>query len=335
MPLVDMPLEALESFRPDLVEPQDFDDFWRGTLNEAQAAASDRGTDVTASPADSPVRTLDVLDVTFPGFAGEPIKAWLIKPVSSLPLPLVIEYIGYGGGRGLTIDRLAWASCGFAHLVVDTRGQGSSWGNGSDTPDFAPSGPSHPGFMTRGILDPRQHYYRRAITDAARAIDAAPQLPGVDATRVVLTGVSQGGGLTIAAAGLRPDAVVAAMPDVAFLCNIRRGSELSDVDPYREIKDYLAVRRGEVEQAFRTLSYVDAVHHAKRATAPSLWSVGLMDDCCPPSTTFSAYNWYGALAATEPARRMEVYPFNGHDGGGNAHVLKQIAFARALTGTDA
>ena len=45
------------------------------------------------------------------------------------------------------------ASAGFAHLQMDTRGQGSGWSLG-DTPDEAPSQPQVPGVMTRGILDP-------------------------------------------------------------------------------------------------------------------------------------------------------------------------------------
>jgi cephalosporin-C deacetylase-like acetyl esterase len=35
--------------------------------------------------------------------------------------------IGYGGGRGFATDNLYWASYGFAWLLMDTRGQGSSW----------------------------------------------------------------------------------------------------------------------------------------------------------------------------------------------------------------
>jgi cephalosporin-C deacetylase-like acetyl esterase len=39
------------------------------------------------------------------------------------PLPVVVEYLGYGGGRGLPEDRLRWAASGYAHLAMDTRGR--------------------------------------------------------------------------------------------------------------------------------------------------------------------------------------------------------------------
>ena len=64
--------------------------------------------------------------MTFTGFGGARIKGWFIVPRGrSGRIPCVVEYIGYGGGRGLLVERLLWASAGFAHFVMDNRGQGS------------------------------------------------------------------------------------------------------------------------------------------------------------------------------------------------------------------
>lgn len=77
---------------------------------------------------------LNVFDVTFHGYAGQSIKGWLLLPARrGEPLPCVIEYVGYGGGRGFPVNWLIWSSAGFAHLIMDVRGQGSSWLQG-DTP---------------------------------------------------------------------------------------------------------------------------------------------------------------------------------------------------------
>jgi len=320
----DFTREELETYKPDVSEPVDFDAFWTTTLNEAQAQA--RPPQVEKVEVGLP--HVDTYDVAFSGFDGQPIKAWYLRPSDTKgDLAVVVEYIGYGGGRGLPVEHTSWAAAGFSHLVVDVRGQGSVWGGPGGTDDPSATGPSSPGFMTRGIEDPYRYYYRRVIADAALAVDAVPSLPGADPSRIVLTGVSQGGGLTIAAASLRPK-VVAAMPDVAFLCNIPRAVRTSDVTPYSEVRTYLSIHRDQVDQAMRTLSYVDAVNFAKRATVPSLWSVGLEDNCCPPSTTFTAYNWYGELSPTPVPKAMETYEFNGHDGGGVHHLVKKMAFAR-------
>ena len=70
--------------------------------------------------------------------------------------------------------------------------------------------------------------------------------------------------MTIAAAGLS-DGLAAAMPDVPFLSHFRRAIEITDAFPYGEIVKYLAVRRDQTERVLRTLSYFDAVSHARRA----------------------------------------------------------------------
>jgi len=100
-------------------------------------------------------------------------------------LPCVVEYIGYGGGRGSPLNYLTWAAAGYAHFVMDTRGQGSVWMPG-DTPDPEPesANPFYPGFMTRGILDKNSYYYRRVFTDAVCAIKAAMANRHVDGDRI-------------------------------------------------------------------------------------------------------------------------------------------------------
>jgi len=306
---------------PDVREPSDFDDFWATTLTESRRW--DAAPDIVR--ADTPFTALDVFDVTFPGFGGDPVKAWLTLPAGAEgPLPAVVEYQGYGGGRGLPGERLGWAAAGYAHLLMDTRGQGSMWGSGGDTPDPHGTGPSSSGFMTRGIEDPADYYYRRVFTDAVRAVDAVRALPQVDAGRVAVCGGSQGGGIAIAAAGLS-DGLVAVMPDVPFLCHFERAVGFTDADPYQEIVRYLSVHRGQDDRVFETLSYFDGANMAARADAAALYSVALMDTICPPSTVYAAFNRHAAAT-----KQIEVYTHNGHEGGQAFQFLAQARFLSTL-----
>jgi cephalosporin-C deacetylase len=247
----------------------------------------------------------------------------------------VVEYVGYGRGRGLPHERLTWAAAGYAHLVMDSRGQGDQYGVGGDTLDPHGSAPGGLWPVTRGILDPRDYYYRRLITDAVRAIEAVRALPGVDATRVVATGNSQGGGVALAVAGLVPD-LAALVTTAPFLCHIQRAIEITDAAPYGEIVNYLAVHRDAQDAVRRTLSYVDGVLFARRAVAPAHFGIGLRDPVCPPSTAFAAYNQYGAANGrpTSPDRSMHVYPFNQHEGGEAVHVRRQLRWLRARLAID-
>lgn len=319
MPRLDLPPAELEVYQPEIREPADFDAFWRTSLAEARSAAGEVSTERVRTP----FTTCDVYDLTYPGFGGDPIRAWLLTPAGAEgSLPTVVEFAGYGGGRGLPSEHLGWAAAGFAHLVMDTRGQGSVWGAGGETPDPHGAGPSSPGFMTRGIGSPHDYYYRRVFIDAARAVDAARTLPQVDADRVAVTGTSQGGGIAIAAGALC-DGLVAVMPDVPFLCHFERALELTARLPYQEVVQYLSVHRGAEERVLNTLSYFDGVNLAQRSSAPALFSVALMDDICPPSTVYAAYNRYAGR------REIRVYPYNEHEGGQAYQWLAQHAF---LTG---
>lgn len=319
MPFLDLPLDQLQAYLPSRDEPADFDLFWANTLAEARA----HPLDPRFAPFDAGLTTLEVFDVTYNGYGGQPIKGWLLLPAQrSGPLPCIVEYIGYGGGRGFALNWLLWASAGYAHLVMDTRGQGSSWQQG-DTPDHEPAGsnPQYPGFMTRGVLDPATYYYRRVFTDAVRAVEAARAHPAVDASRVAVTGGSQGGGISLAAAALDPT-LAAIATDVPFLCHYRRAATLIDTAPYVEIARYCQTHREKVETVFRTLAYFDGVNFAARATAPALFSVGLMDNICPPSTVYAAYNHYAG------PKQINVWEFNNHEGGAGYQVGEKMKFFR-------
>ncbi|MDP9483768.1 MAG: acetylxylan esterase [Chloroflexota bacterium] len=319
----DMPLAEMRTYAPALAVPADLAGFWDATLAEERA----HDLAATFTPVDSGLAVISTFDVTYAGYGGSPVRAWLHLPAGREgPLPAVVEYVGYGGGRGLAHERVMWAAAGYAHLVMDTRGQGSTWSTG-ETPDPDPTGaPFHPGFLTRGILDPATYYYRRVYVDAIRAVEVARSHDAVDPGRIAVAGGSQGGAISLAVAGLVP-AIAAAMPDVPFMSDLPRAIVLNDEDPYAEIGRYLKAHRDHVERALATLSYFDVAILGRRATAPALFSVGLMDVTTPPSTVYAAYNWYGG------PKEIREYPFNDHEGGEGFHEVAKMAWLRERFGT--
>jgi len=324
MPRTDMSRSELRAYAPALAEPADLTGFWAESLEQARRVP----LEPTMVPVDTGLRTVTSYDMAFSGYGGTRVRAWLHLPgywsPGDDPLPAVVQYQGYGGGRGLVQENTFWASAGYAHLIMDTRGQASAWSSG-DTPDPEGSAPSQPGFMTRGIGDPRTYYYRRVFVDAVRAVEAAHSHPAVDAARVAVTGGSQGGGITIAVAGLVPG-LIAAMPDVPFLADFQRAVDIAGTEPYAEIERYLACHRDQAQKVFGTLSYFDVALLGRTATAPALFSVGHMDQTCPPSTVYAAYNAYGG------PKDICDYEFNDHEGGEIWQRVRQLNWLAGIVG---
>ena len=333
----DLALDELRGFCPDVAEPTDFDGFWSHRLD----VAGDMPLDVDAERVDGAVRTVDVHDVHFTGHGGVRIAAWMFMPRDIDPAaPVVVEFLGYNGGRGRPIDWMTWSAAGIPHLVVDSRGQGGGW-RGADTPD--PGDDGEPGgmtFLTRGLSAPDRHYYARLYVDAARALRVPGEIEALAGRPVVATGRSQGGALALAAANLSGVPALVA-PDVPFLSHFRRAVSLTDALPYCEIAAYCRAYPDRVERTFETLSYFDVVNHARRLDAPAIFSVGLVDLITPPSTVFAAFNHYGTGASRSSRKpvdeyvidkRIDVYEFNGHEGGGSLHLERQITFVRDRLG---
>ncbi len=192
-PSLTFPLDQLRTYTSTATPPGDFEEFWDRTIADARALP----LDAVFEPVDNYLSVINTFDVTFSGFGGgDRIKGWLHVPAQLEPgeqLPVVVEYIGYSGGRGLVNQNTRWAQAGYVHFIMDTRGQGYG-GVAGDTPDPHPSagGINYAGLMTRGGADHQDNYYfRRVYVDAFRAVEAAQNHPAVDPSKVVLTGVSR------------------------------------------------------------------------------------------------------------------------------------------------
>ena len=80
---------------------------------------------------------------------------------------------------------------------------------------------------------------------------------------------------------------------------------------YGEIKQFFKQfdpRHEREDEIWRSLGYIDVQYLASRIKAEVMMATGLMDDICPPSTQFAAYNKITAK------KKMVIYPDFGHEG---------------------
>lgn len=319
MPSVDMPLEKLVDYKPDQTKPEDFDAFWCRSGAESEK--------VPLNPVFTPVEDVlplaRVYDVGFDGVDGVRVKGWFLTPREiTAPLPAVVQFIGYTGGRDYPHQLAAHVLNGFCAFIMDSRGQGGNTGQTLST-----SSGGIRGFITHGLMDPDEYYYRNFYLDTVRAVEVVREREEVDGDRIATAGGSQGGALTIACAALSPH-VRAMAPDVPWLSHFRRAVDLA-TGPYEEITDFMKRFPEQIETAFTTLSYFDNMNLVdKVAASHAYYSVGLWDAICPPSTVYASYNWL----PDGVNRAIEVYPFNGHEGGGGLHQQRKLRWLREVLG---
>lgn len=295
------PFPAVLGTEP-LPTPDDYRDFWADALDRARRhSVAPRAVAVHTL-----LTTIDVYDFSFAGARGRTVAGWLRLPRHREGmLPAVVHANGYGAGRLSPIDDLTWSSAGYAHLVVNTHGQG-----GGST-----------GHLLDGIDDPERYYYRDVFVDAARAVDAVRELEAVDGSRVAMIGNSQGGGIALGVGALADD-LVAVLAQSPFLTDAPTALQHAANGPWTELRGYLTEHPERADAVARTLAYVDGVTSARHATAPGWISDGLADDICPPETTRTAVSAYAA-----PVRFCE-WPGAGHESGGSDDVAAALRALR-------
>ena len=311
-----MPKAMPGDYRSKVRKPDDFDAFWHDVLRQASA--------IPLEPEIIPdlLRTsedVEVFQVFYTSIDHVRVAAWYCRPARTAePTPAVMVLPGYQMDPPIPKE---WARKGYVALSVAPRGKLRS------NRQF---NPGYPNLLTYNIVDRHTYAYRGFYVDTWRGIDFLLSRPEVEATRLGVTGSSQGGGLTITTAAMRSE-VRAASAGAPYLCGFMDAIELTHTYPYEEINDFLrlhAESRPEVEE---TLAYFDGLSFADRISCPIIVNIGLQDNVCPPETGYALFQRIGA-----EDKRLYPYDGHGHDAGRSRHsAIVDRFFARHLLGREA
>ena len=226
-------------------------------------------------------------------------------------VPASVGLVGIGStafcANGPHHDRKLHAAGQRQKRFFDVRGQGGL------SQDVTPvTGTTLRGHIIRGVddPDPKKLLFRNIYLDTVRLTRLVMAMDDVDETRIGAMGGSQGGGLTLACAGLVPE-LNRACAVYPFLSDYRRvwNMDLAKA-AYEELQYYFRQfdpTHAHEEEFFQRLGYIDVQNLAPRIRCRILMVTGLMDTVCPPSTQFAAYN------KITSSKEQVFYPDFGHE----------------------
>ncbi|OIO90365.1 MAG: acetylesterase [Anaerolineae bacterium CG2_30_64_16] len=304
MPLTfDMPYDELQTYQGINPRPADFDEYWERGLAEMQAI----DPQIEIIPADFQTPFAECAHLYFTGIGGARIHAKLLRPRhATAPHPAVLQFHGYTGDSGDWTPKLPYVALGYTVAALDCRGQG-----GLSEDKGGVQGWTLRGHIIRGLDDaPEKLLFRQNFLDTAQIAKIVLEMPDVDPERVGAMGGSQGGGLTLACASLEPR-IKRVVPMFPFLCDYKRVWDIDLAkDAYAELREWFRKRdphHAHEEEVFTRLGYIDVQFLTPRIRGEVLMAVGLMDQICPPSSQFAAYNKITAKKA------LSVYPDFAHE----------------------
>src|SRR5262245_34746733 len=294
-----MPKAVSADYQCTVRKPHDFDDFWRDVLRQAATIPLD--IEIVADR----LRTSDeieVFEVFYTSLDRVRVAAWYCRPARRADRSPAIMFLpGYQMDPPIPKE---WARKGYVALSLAPRGKLRS---------MRQFNPGYPNILTHNIVDRHTYSYRGFYVDTRRGTDGLPSRPECDRARIGVPGSSQGGGLVVTTAAMRPE-VRAAAAGVPYLCGFMDAIELTHTYPYEEINDYLRLhpeRRPEVED---TLAYFDGINFADRIACPIVMNIGLEDNVCTPDTVSAPYKCIGSRD-----KHLHPYDCHGHDGVRSLH----------------
>lgn len=286
-----MPNTLLEQTRAAVHRPADFDVFWQGVRAEL-ADVPLEWERLAGAGGETSAYTIDWL--RFSSLDDLLVYGWLAVPKN-------VPSEGLRGSLWLPGYSLGNPPPGPEALYPDTLTFGLNLhGNLPDTPYKHPSA-ANADYITEGIEAPQTYIYRRIVAHCLRALDVLAALEEVSSERLIVSGMSQGGGLALVTAALSPQ-VRLCLADMPWLGALDLALSLLDRGRYQRMKttrypdargliaDYAEAHPEHAAQIYRTYAYFDPLSHAAAITCPTQLSAGGRDPSCKPPTIYAVYN---------------------------------------------
>lgn len=276
---------APEDFSPKTACPKDLKKYWK----TEKKALHNLPMEVKQTPVPDFEKGFVCSDVEINCTGPKPVRGYFVKPEKikkkSLPIVLVVHAAGVKGSWCLAKpeNALRYAKMGEGALCFDLNAHGMLNGQPQEYYDNLDAGELK-GYMHFGLENRDSIYFRGMYLRLLRTLDYLTSQPGWDRKRILVIGESQGGGQSLAAAGLdkRVTAVVATVPAMCDWGRTLIGQKGGWPNPF--------ATNFNREKMLETVPYFDAAHLLKGSKATLVTEIGFIDETCPSSSVYSAIN---------------------------------------------
>lgn len=247
---------------------------------------------------------------------GITIRGYYFVPRTRGKHPAILHVPGYGYGFDDGKPFMNGKD-DIVELAICVRGHGIS-------ADVFNPGFGIPGIWGYKLCNEKENAYRSIYMDCVRAVEFLLSRPEIDTNKIFVMGGSQGGGLTLATAGLCHDKIKACAYFDPFMTDTRDQLKIRTLCN-TEIKSYLKYYNDECsfEDALEIQDMIDTKGFADWITCPVFFTTALFDDDCPPHMGFAAFN------KIKSPKYFKIYPDDSHLGeSGNYEEMRKFLLSQ-------
>jgi len=285
------------------MKPINFDEFWQKTvenLNNIPLEFEKQKEDTVIGGKKISLYKIRSFDDIY-------FYAWVSNPIQEKKFPVKIRFYGLGeSSLKNSFPTHLWflKQNGFINMLVDIRGQGLS------TLQMKPKE-----YITEGLKNKESFIYRGAFMDAVRSVDFIYNNSNHNG-KIIVTGGSQGGALSIATTALNKK---------VSLC-IASFPFLTDIQSYNKndwpMKTFIHKARTEQIDFYKlkkTLSYFDMLNFTEKINVPIFIRTQENDKITPPDGAVKLFN-----AIKKQKKVLYIEPCKGHGCSTNSKVANEM-----------
>lgn len=279
---------SVDKIKPYTQEPQDFRSFWQKNVEELKQVplsyTKELYKDYCTDKIDCYLVKLQIDNM------GHSMYGFLFYPKNAQPGKHPVVLCPPGAGIKTIKDPMRnkyYAENGFVRFEVEIHGLDPRISSETFGEISRAFNDRNGGYLANGLENKDIYYMKHVYVGLVRCIDFLTSLPEWDGKNVAVQGGSQGGALSIIAAGLdsRVTQCVANHPALSDMAGYAAKGGTGGYPHFCRQPQILSNK-----DCLNTLAYFDVVNFARYVKAPTYLTWGYNDVTCPPTTSYAVWN---------------------------------------------